>query len=131
MSGSKIVNPGKSKMNRNIERLFAQKVSTFTNVKFNMNDPLLGILKITFKAVLETIRLLPHITVYGIQQLQVDSVAWSKYVIPSIFSADEIRIMNGLLDEILNSAQERCNESSMALLNDSAVLGIVNQFHAS
>jgi len=98
---------------RDIDRLFNERVQIFGTIKFNITSPLTTILKVVCKAWVETTRL-RWLNKYDLQQLQLDVYAL-RNELPSSLSHDETKVINTLLDEVLSSAQDRCSESEASL----------------
>jgi len=108
---------GSSGINRDIQRLFTQKIATFGGVEqdgppaamaMDRVQPLGAICKIAFKAMMESVRA-ERLTVAAVLQLQLDVFALRNELQTCLPHADGdlLRVLHVLLDETLNSAFER------------------------
>jgi hypothetical protein len=115
---------GASGFNRDIQRLFTQKISTFGGVEpdgpvpslaMDRTQPLGAICKIAFKAMMETVRM-ERLSANAVLQLQLDIFALRHELATCLPDADAelTRVLNVLLDETLNSALERTSHLTPA-----------------
>ncbi|KAK3879184.1 hypothetical protein Pcinc_016227 [Petrolisthes cinctipes] len=88
----------------NLNKLWSERIEIFAPVEFTRVSILTGIVKISLKTLLESVRL-RTLSRFGLQQVQVDvhflrTFLWS-------YVADE-QVLNVLLDEVVTSASVRC-----------------------
>lgn len=98
----------KSGMELEMERLWAKKLLVFDRIPFNRNRALVGILRIAFKALYEYMRD-ETFSKFGLQQIQVDC-AFLQEAARDFVAAEDASTLEHLLDEVLNSATQRCND---------------------
>jgi ribosomal protein L39E len=97
---------GGDKSKREIERMFTQKVRIYGQCKANRTTPLFCILKVAFKCLMETTRVL-ILPLHGHQQIQLE-VHTLRTDLPLVFSADDLKVLHFLLDEVMTAANDRC-----------------------
>ncbi|XP_065826361.1 vacuolar protein sorting-associated protein 51 homolog [Oscarella lobularis] len=105
----------------NIQKLFSERIEIFSPVEFTRVSILTGIIKIVLKTLMECVRI-KTFGKFGLQQIQVDSHYLQLYLWR--FVSDE-NIVLFLLDEVMNSAVNRCIEP--LLMEPSIVEVICNQ----
>eukprot|EP00118_Oscarella_pearsei_P021995 m.250804 g.250804 ORF g.250804 m.250804 type:complete len:126 (+) comp40326_c0_seq20:1593-1970(+) len=105
----------------NIQKLFSERIEIFSAVEFTRVSVLTGIIKIMLKTLMECVRM-KTFGKFGLQQIQVDSYYLQLYLWR--FVSDENLVLF-LLDEVMNSAVNRCIESM--LMEPSVVEVICNQ----
>eukprot|EP00921_Rhytidocystis_pertsovi_P023419 GHVQ01037464.1.p1 GENE.GHVQ01037464.1~~GHVQ01037464.1.p1 ORF type:complete len:912 (+),score=113.36 GHVQ01037464.1:156-2891(+) len=89
-----------------MERLFARKAPAYAKVSFSRAAAVMGILRITFRALIEEVRE-ETFNVHGVQQLQVDCAFLSE-ILRDFLDHEDSTTMEGLLDELVASAYSRC-----------------------
>lgn len=119
-------------INRDIQRMFMQKMSTFPGVSIDSDgsstdnsvasdriSPLLFVCKIAFKALMEFVRM-QRVSIPQLHQLQFDLFTLRSelgLVLP--VHSDAVQPVLGLLDEVLNSALERIPASELSATSSS------------
>jgi len=96
----------RTQMELEMDRLFARKVLIFGEIPFNRNGAVVGILRIAFKALYELVRD-ETFGKFGLQQIQVDC-AFLSDMIRELVEQDDANGLDGLLDEVVTSASQRC-----------------------
>jgi len=94
-----------------MERLWAKSLLVFDRIPFNRNRALVGILRIAFKALYEYMRD-ETFSKFGLQQIQVDC-AFLQEAARDFVAAEDASMLENLLDEVLNSAIQRCNDPQL------------------
>jgi len=130
-------------LNREIERLFTQKVKIFGALNFNRSSPLFGLFKVLLKCWLEETRM-AVLTRLAYEQLQIDAYCVRRVVYETLGSADttagkqpaapiaadgkqttppddDVNTLNVLLDEVLSGAADRCVDSNASTLEQSVI----------
>lgn len=92
-----------------ISRLFIEKVRIFGPAKYNSISPLIGILKILFKAMVEVIRV-RSLNVEEWEQLQFQVYALREFTLEMI-PASGYKELESLLTEISHSGAKRCRHT--------------------
>ncbi|KAL7643787.1 UNVERIFIED_CONTAM: hypothetical protein RMT77_005793 [Armadillidium vulgare] len=93
----------------NLNKLWSERIEIFAPVEFTRMSILTGIIKISLKTLLESVRL-KTFSRFGFQQVQVDTHYLRTYLWSYV--ADE-KILNVLLDEVLTSASLRATDSEL------------------
>ncbi|XP_069947607.1 vacuolar protein sorting-associated protein 51 homolog [Cherax quadricarinatus] len=88
----------------NLNKLWSERIEIFAPVEFTRVSILTGIVKISLKTLLESVRLRTF-SRFGLQQVQVDAYYLRTYLWSYV--ADE-HVLNVLLDEVVTSASVRC-----------------------
>ncbi|XP_042225309.1 vacuolar protein sorting-associated protein 51 homolog isoform X2 [Homarus americanus] len=88
----------------NLNKLWSERIEIFAPVEFTRVSILTGIVKISLKTLLESVRLRTF-SRFGLQQVQVDAHYLRTYLWSYV--ADE-HVLNVLLDEVVTSASVRC-----------------------
>ncbi|XP_066982534.1 vacuolar protein sorting-associated protein 51 homolog isoform X2 [Macrobrachium rosenbergii] len=88
----------------NLNKLWSERIEIFAPVEFTRVSILTGIVKISLKTLMESVRLRTF-SRFGLQQVQVDAHYLRTYLWK--FVADE-HVLNVLLDEVVTSASVRC-----------------------
>lgn len=88
----------------NLNKLWSERIEIFAPVEFTRVSILTGIIKISLKTLLESVRLRTF-SRFGLQQVQVDAYYLRTYLWSYV--ADE-HVLNVLLDEVVTSASVRC-----------------------
>nr|XP_045605815.1 vacuolar protein sorting-associated protein 51 homolog [Procambarus clarkii] len=88
----------------NLNKLWSERIEIFAPVEFTRVSILTGIVKISLKTLLESVRLRTF-SRFGLQQVQVDAHFLRTYLWSYV--ADE-HVLNVLLDEVVTSASVRC-----------------------
>merc|ERR1712190_295163 len=107
----------KNSMELEMERLWAKKLQVFAPIPFNRNGAIVGILRIAFKALYEYMRE-ETFAKFGLQQIQVDC-AFLAEVVRDFVEAEDASVLDSLLDEVVTSASQRCEDP---VLMDAAVV---------
>lgn len=90
----------------NIQKLFSEKLEIFSSIDFSKLSIVTGIIKITLKSFVESVRQCTF-NKYGLQQVQVDSFYLQLFLWK--FVTDEA-LIHSLLDEVISSAMVRSLE---------------------
>merc|ERR1712113_1147820 len=90
------------------ERLWARGLQVFAPIPFNRNGAIVGILRIAFKALYEYMRE-ETFAKFGLQQIQVDC-AFLMEVVRDFVEAEDASVLDSLLDEVVTSASQRCDD---------------------
>jgi len=98
----------KNSMELEMERLWAKKLQVFAPIPFNRAGTVVGILRIAFKALFEYMRE-ETFAKFGLQQIQVDC-AFLAEVVRDFVEADDASLLDSLLDEVVTSASQRCDD---------------------
>lgn len=98
----------KNSMELEMERLWAKKLQVFAPIPFNRNGAIVGILRIAFKALYEYMRE-ETFAKFGLQQIQVDC-AFLAEVVRDFVEAEDAGVLDSLLDEVVTSASQRCDD---------------------
>jgi hypothetical protein len=98
----------KNSMELEMERLWAKKLQVFAPIPFNRNGAIVGILRIAFKALYEYMRE-ETFAKFGLQQIQVDC-AFLAEVVRDFVEAEDASILDSLLNEVVASASQRCED---------------------
>ncbi|XP_045133985.1 vacuolar protein sorting-associated protein 51 homolog isoform X2 [Portunus trituberculatus] len=93
----------------NLNKLWSERIEIFAPVEFTRLSILTGIVKISLKTLLESVRLRTF-SRFGLQQVQVDAHYLRTYLWSYV--ADE-HVLNVLLDEVVTSASVRCCEPEL------------------
>lgn len=93
---------------RHVERMLAKRQQVFGPIPFNRNGAIVGILRIAFKALYEYMRE-ETFAKFGLQQIQVDC-AFLAEVARDFVEEKDAAELDGLLDEVVTSASQRCVE---------------------
>jgi hypothetical protein len=139
-SGAASARGGGGSINRDIQRLFTQKISTFGGVEgesssslsMDRTAPLGAICKIAFKAIMECVRMERLTAPLAFQQLQLDIYALRQELATCLPEADAdlTRVLHVLLDEAVNSALER-TQHQMQTMEEYALSELYESSRAS
>merc|ERR1712060_432563 len=113
----------KNSMELEMERLWAKKLQVFAPIPFNRNGTIVGILRIAFKALYEYMRE-ETFAKFGLQQIQVDCAFLSE-VVRDFVEPDDASVLDSLLDEVVASASQRCEEP--VLMDESIVATLCDE----
>mmetsp|Transcript_76643 Transcript_76643/g.151628 ORF Transcript_76643/g.151628 Transcript_76643/m.151628 type:complete len:783 (+) Transcript_76643:94-2442(+) len=91
-----------------LEQLFVKRQPVFDHVPCNRNAAVVSIVHIAFKALNEYMRD-ETFSKFGLQQVQMDC-AFLRKVIGDIVATEDASMLCYLLDEVLSSASQRCND---------------------
>jgi len=90
-----------------VERMFAQKTTIYKDsIKFDRDEVLCSILMITFKAMVERIRICTY-SVMAYRQMRVD-VELFRHMVPHYVKSDLSGPLLNLLDDIMMNVRDRC-----------------------
>eukprot|EP00873_Tetraselmis_striata_P039057 jgi/Tetstr1/459321/TSEL_004716.t1 len=101
--------PGTGSLERNVAKLFTEKVKIFGEVQFTQASVLAAITRVGIKSLVECVRLLT-LSRAGLQQLQLDV----HFLRPQLRRfASAVESVDSLLDEVLGAAMERSVDPSL------------------
>lgn len=114
-------------LEKEMERLFARKQPIFHMMGLCRSNMLIGVFRVSVRAVLEFIRHQQALDVTAVQQLQLEA-AFTAGKAREFISGEEASVVDGFLDEVVSSAALRCyggcnkvGASSGVLLTDAQV----------
>jgi len=105
---NRVFNRNKNSMELEMDLLYARKLQVFAPIPLNRNGAVVGILRIAFKALYEYVRE-QTFAKFGLQQVQLDCALLAE-VSRDFVGAEDANQLESLLDEVVNSAQQRCSE---------------------
>ncbi|KAA6417142.1 MAG: hypothetical protein FRX49_12897 [Trebouxia sp. A1-2] len=100
-----------SAMERNVARLFRDRVKFSAAVEFTQASILAGISRVGLKSLVESVRL-QTLSRAGLQQLQLD-VHYLRPLLRRFAQGNEANVVHQLLDEVLSTALERATEPQL------------------
>merc|ERR1712139_92415 len=106
---NRVFNRNKNSMELEMDRLFAKKLQVFAAVAPNRHGAIMGILRIAFKALYEYVRE-QTFAKFGLWQLQLDCALLAE-VCREFVSSEDGNLLESLLQEVVNSASQRCTEA--------------------